>query len=174
MARTLLASSAVSATYLALTACTLQGSFVEDRRVQIVQPPDRAEVALPVTIRWTAEDFTVTPPDGSASEDRGYFGIFIDRAPMPPGEDLDWFGEEDLECKQNPECPNEDWFASQGIYYTTETSFEIENLVDARPEERPEAPDRHEITIVLLNGRSERIAETAYSVEFDVIREGAP
>lgn len=160
----------LSSVALAIPACTLQGAFVEDQRVEIVRPQDRAEVELPLAVQWTAEDFVITPPDGSASDDRGYFAILIDRAPMPPGEDLESLAEGDLECQENPKCPDRRWFASHGVYYTTATSFEIENLVDSRPEERPEAPDRHEVTIVLLNGRGERIGETAFSVEFDINR----
>ncbi len=158
---------------LALTApgCTLQGAFVADERVEILAPADRAEVELPVTVDWSVQDFAVASPDGSESDDRGYFAIFIDRAPMAPGEDLEALAARDQQCRENPECPDEKWFAGQGIFFTTETSFVVESLVDTRPEERPEAPDRHEVTIVLLNGSNERIGETAFTVEFEVIRE---
>jgi hypothetical protein len=92
---------------------------------------------------------------------------------MAPGEDLESLAEGDLDCQQDPDCPNEAWFAENGVFLTTNTSFEIENLVDTRPDERPEAPDRHEVMIVLLNGSNERIGETGFTVEFEVIRGSA-
>lgn len=165
-------AAACAAAGLILSACTLQGAFVEDGRVEIVHPADRAEVELPVTLDWEVGDFTVAGPDGTATDDRGYFGIFIDRAPMPPGKDLASLAEGDLTCERNPKCPNKAWFAERGVFFTTDTSFTIENLIDTRPDERPDAPDRHEVMIVLLNGRSERIGETGFTVAFQVVRDG--
>jgi hypothetical protein len=156
---------------LAASACTLRGAFFEDRRVTILRPEDRSEVNLPVTLEWQVTNFTTTSPDGTQSNDRGYFGIFIDRAPMPPGDDLASLAEGDLQCAEDPSCPDRAWFAANGVFYTTATSFELKHLVDTRPEERPDAPDRHEVTIVLLNGRSERIGETSFTVDLEVLRE---
>ncbi|MFN2527072.1 MAG: hypothetical protein ABR505_12565 [Actinomycetota bacterium] len=159
---------------LAISGCTLQGAFVEDTRLTILNPEDRAEVRLPLTLDWEVSEFEIAPPGPGESDDRGFFAIFVDRAPMPPGEDLESLAESDLECRRDPQCPDRDWFARHGVFYTTDTTFQIETLSDTRPIERPEAVDRHEITIVLVTGRGERIGETAFSVEFDVVRETPP
>ena len=65
-------------------ACGVEGlNFVQDDRVTITAPRDRAEVRLPVTIRWKAEDFD------------GTYAVFVDRAPVPPGETLAWLARDD-------------------------------------------------------------------------------
>lgn len=60
----------------ALTGCTTQGlEIVQDDRIDVVAPADRATVALPVTVRWTAADL----PVGTT------FGIAVDTALPRPG-----------------------------------------------------------------------------------------
>ena len=65
-------------------------------------------------------------------------------------------------------CPNDEYLARFGINSTTQTSFTIENLVDPTPED--DRREFHEVTVVLLNGRGERMGESAFSVEFELNR----
>lgn len=155
---------------LLLAGCSPEGlAFVQDRRVEIVEPDDLEEVRLPVTIRWVAEDFTaMASPDGSSQPDRGRFAVLVNRAPMPPGEGLDWFARDDEQCVA-PACPDDEWLASQGIHVTSETAVTLETLPDRR--EREGALDQHEVTIVLLDGSDQRIGEAAFAVEFTVVRD---
>jgi hypothetical protein len=67
--RTLVAASLVTA-----TSCGQDQAFRIDERVRVTAPEDRAEVRLPVTVRWDAEGI-----------ENPSFGVFVDRAPVRPG-----------------------------------------------------------------------------------------
>lgn len=138
-------------------------SLREDKRVEIVAPENRATVDLPFDVRWTTTDFQVTGADGSQADDAGYFAVLLDRSPMPPGENLDYFARDDETCRP-PGCPDLRYLADRNVHVTKETTFRVSALADTRPVDRPSADDDHEITIVLLNGKNERIGESAYRV----------
>lgn len=154
-----------------LSGCAVQGlNFIQDERVTITSPADRARVRAPVMVTWQVRDFDVTGKDGSRRDDSGYFGVYVDRAPQPPGRTQEWIVREDTFCQSTPGCPNKEYLASLGIYVTTETSFAIESLIDRRPESQKDRREFHELTIVLLNGKGERISESAFSIEFELAR----
>lgn len=157
---------------LLLTGCRTSGlAFRADERVEIVAPAQRAEVTLPFDVRWTVEDFTVAGADGSATDDAGYFAVLVDVTPMPPGENPTYYARDDASCLASAGCPDVAYLADRNIYLTRDTTFDVIALEDTRPTDRPSAPDEHEITIVLLNGKSERIGESAFKVEFTVDRD---
>jgi hypothetical protein len=153
-----------------LPACGVRGlNFVSDDRVDFISPPDRAKVGLPVTIAWKVADFEITGPDGDASPDAGYFGVYVDRAPQPPSQTQEWLVRNDQSCRQQPGCPDEAFLAQRNIHATSETSFVIERL----PQPSGDAQRRrefHEVTVVLLDGRGERIGESAFVRQFEVDR----
>ena len=146
-------------------------AFRIDERIDIVAPEDRAEVTLPFELRWTVEDFEVTGPDGQARRDAGYFAVLLDESPMPPGEGPDYVARDDESCLRTEGCPDETYLTDRGIHLTQETTFTVDALRDMRPVDRPSASDNHTITIVLVNGKSERIGESARSVDITVNRE---
>ena len=153
---------------LTCTACLPEGqSFRLDNRVSIVAPVDRQEVSLPVTLRWTVEDFDVVRPGGQVREDAGYFAVFVDRAPMPPGEDLAWLARKDKSCRPSDGCPDEEYFSRLGVYTTSDTEFVIDQVQSRGGNRR----DRHTATIVLLDAGGRRIGESAFKVSFDVEKE---
>lgn len=153
-----------------LPACGVRGlNFVEDERLTITSPPDRAEVTLPATITWSVRDFTVTGPDGSDRPDAGYFGIYVDRAPQPPDKTQAWLVRNDQRCKSDPGCPDEAFLAQRDIHSSTETSFRIERL-PLPPGDAQRRREFHEVTVVLLDGRGERIGESAFIRQFEVDR----
>jgi hypothetical protein len=160
----------VAATVL-IPGCGVRGlNFVEDERVTITSPRDRAEVTLPLTVTWTARDFAVTGRDGSERPDAGFFGIYVDRAPQPPDQSQAWLVRNDARCKSDPACPDEAFLAQRDIHSATQMSFLIERL----PQPSTNAPRRrefHEVTIVLLDGRGERIGESAFVRQFEVDRD---
>jgi hypothetical protein len=154
------------------TGCGVSGlNFKDDKRVEFVTPGDRAAVRLPVTIRWTVRDFAVTGPDGTTRRDAGSFGVYVDRTPQPPGEPQRWLVRNDPTCKRDPvSCRNEEFLAQRDIHTTTATSFVIDRL----PLPIGDAKRRrefHDVTIVLLNGRGERIGESAFVRQFEVKRD---
>lgn len=156
---------------LAVTACSTEGlNFRADERVQIISPEDEAVVREPVTIDWEVRDFEVTGPDGSSSDDRGYFLVMLDRFPQPPGEPLTWFAKDDLQCRQSPRCPSRKWYAERGVFTTTETSFELPVLPRPPDTERAEI---HQINIALLDGTGRRIGEGVWIVDLELERRDA-
>ena len=137
-------------------------SFKADERVEITDPAQRATVKLPFELSWTVKDFKVTGEDGTSSDDQGFFAVMLDTSPMPPGQSLKYFARDDESCTSSPGCPDTQYLADRNIFTTESTHFSVETLSDDRPPDRPSAQDTHDITIVLLNGKGERIGESAF------------
>ena len=165
----LAALAAVLGLYLAVApACSTKVAFKQDDRVHFVYPRHRQKVQLPMTVRWTTDDFRVTGPTAAAASGAGYFEVLVDRTPQPPGEPIGWFVRNDRACKQVPTCPDASYLASRDIYTTTTTSFPV-NVVRP-PAQGSKGKDIHEVTVVLLDGTGRRIGETAFVVAFEVPR----
>jgi hypothetical protein len=164
-------SVALACAVIVLSGCAMQGlNFVQDNRVTITAPRDRAQVKFPVTVAWTVEDFEVTGRDGRRRTDAGLFGVYVDRAPQPPQRTQNWLLRDDPLCPTTPGCPNKTFLAERNIHSTTATTFKIETLPAPPTEEAQRRREFHEVTIALLNGRGERIGESAFTVEFEVDR----
>jgi hypothetical protein len=154
---------------LALTACVPQGlAFRTDERLTFVSPDDRSTVSLPVTIDWDIRDFDIVGPGSGTDEDEGYFAVFVDRAPMPPGESLRWLARKDSSCRADDGCPDEEYRNARGVFTTTETELVLEQL--PRTTDREDRKERHRVVVVLLDGESRRIGESAFEIAFDVER----
>ena len=148
---------------LLASSCASGLAFVQDRRVEITSPASHAKVTLPVTITWTIEDFRLTGPNGRSEDDAGYFGVFIDRAPVPPGEPLSWIARDDKPCLRTPGCPDDVYLADRRVRFTEIPSIRFEQLPDLNAYRGHEV---HEVTIVLLDGNGERIGESAWYLTF--------
>jgi len=146
--------------------CAAHGlDFRQDTRVHILRPHNDSTVELPVTISWRVGDFNVTGPDDGAGSDAGYFGVFVDRAPQPPGQPLSWFARHDQSCATPAQCITPTYLADRNVYTTTLTQFTITQLprstlgsIGGR--------ELHDVTIALLDGQGRRIGESAFYVEF--------
>ena len=155
---------------VALSGCAINGlAFRVDDRLRILQPADREIVTLPVTINWEITDFEVTGPDGSEDPGSGYFGVFVDRAPQPPGETVEWFAKDDESCRPADGCPDEQYLADRGVYTTDKTEFVVKTLPPP-PSDQAARREFHEVTIVLLDGSGRRVGESAFTAEFEVKR----
>jgi hypothetical protein len=141
---------------LILNACALSGlSLVQDDRIDVIAPEDRAEVTLPVTVRWTIDEKL---PAGSS------FAVFIDRAPQPPDRVPAWLFRNSTDCSGD-ECASAEYLGGRDVYVTTDTELTITHV----PPKNDEGRGRfHEATVVLLDERGERIGEGAWSVRFEV------
>ena len=154
-----------------LSGCIPQGlAFRADERLTIISPEDRSTVTLPVTIDWDIRDFRIVEPDAEAEPvpDAGYFAVFIDRAPMPPGEHLRWIARKDNSCRPADGCPDEEYLNARGIYTTSETELTLEQL--PRNTRDDDDRERHRIVIVLLDAAGHRIGESAFEIALDVER----
>lgn len=153
---------------VALTGCVPQGlAFKVDERLRFVSPQARTTVTLPVTVDWEIRDFEVAGPGGEPRETGGYFGVFVDRTPMPPGEDLRWLARKDRSCRASDGCPDADYLETRSVYTTTDTQLRLEQLSRNADEDRRE---RHYVTVVLLDASGTRIGESAFELAFDIDR----
>ena len=145
-----------------LPGCAVRGlAFVEDTRIDIVRPKDRSEVRLPVTLRWTVEDFAV-------GAGRGSFAVLVDRAPPRPGKTLAWLFRGDVGCKgaAAARCGAPEFLADRSIFTTTDTSLTLNRVPRLAGNESQR--QLHEATLVLLDGAGRRVGESAWSVQFEV------
>lgn len=146
------------ATSVLASACAVNGlSFVEDTRLQILEPQENEEVTVPFTVDWKVDDYD------------GVFVVFFDRSPMRPGQDLRSLVPEGDPCRGESGCPDAAWLADRNIYVTDANSLVIEALPDRRDTNR--AKDRHDLTIVFLDENGQRDGESAFTKEFIVARE---
>jgi hypothetical protein len=141
--------------------CAVHGiNLVQDNRVHILSPRNYSTQRLPVDIRWATHGL-----DDRTSQ----FALFVDRAPMAPGKDLQSLAGRDRVCRSTPGCPDDQWFNAHGVYLTTATSYQFAELADLGSRH---ARDTHEVTIVLLDPQGRRQNESAFSVTFAVDRSG--
>ena len=138
-----LLSVVLVATCVALTGCADGLLFRNDHRVIVVSPDNFATVSQPLTIRWSARDFSA-PADG-------HFVVFFDVSPQSPGETIDGFT------------------PLQRVSIKTVDANEV-TAPTFRPDEGAPAATRnhHEVTVILVDTSGRRIGETAGFVEFDV------
>lgn len=152
----------------ALGGCAPRGlAFKVDERLTFTAPRDRATVSLPVTIEWQIKDFAVTDPGSEVSAGTGYFAVFVDAIPMPPGESLRWVARKDDGCREADGCPGTEYLNSRGVYPTTATKLTLDQLPRTGKKDRRE---RHRVTVVLLDPKGSRIGESAFELTFDVQR----
>ena len=148
---------------LVASSCAHGLAFVQDRRLTITSPATQAKVHLPFTLRWRMRDFQVTGPDGRADPKAGYFGVFLDRTPVPPGNPLSWIARDDRRCKLIPGCPDDSYLTDRHVYATTDTQLRFALLPDLQAVGGHET---HAVTIVLLDGAGHRIGEHAWYATF--------
>jgi len=144
---------------LLASSCAHGLAFTQDRRLEITRPNSSAKVTLPLTVRWRMKDFRVTGPDGNSDPNAGYFGVFLDRSPMPPGKPLSWITRDDVTCRRIPGCPDESYLEGRHVYATSDTELVFRLLPDLRTNSGRET---HEVTVILLDGRGRRIGENAW------------
>lgn len=157
-----------------LPSCRMSGlAFRQDQRVRITSPAERADVRLPVRLSWAIRRFTPGPADGSRTDDRGSFAIFVDRSPQPPGEDFAWFFRREPGCRRIADCLTPQRLEALGVYRTSETSFDLAQIGRRTGVPRGQE-DFHEVDVVLLDGSGRRIGESGDTVTFRLLRAREP
>ena len=137
---------------LVLGGCAGELAFTQDDRLQFLTPPERAEVRGPVLIEWRMR----RPDPGSV------FAVFVDRPPMRPGRDVRSLAEDDRLCAVTPGCPDREWLAQQGVYLTRRPRLALAALPEGHGRDAG-SRERHEITVVLVDGRGVRRTEAAWT-----------
>jgi hypothetical protein len=142
-----------------------QLSFRVDKRLHFVTPKDRTLVHTPFTVSWTMRDFTVSAPSpGPTDKDVGYFAIFVDRAPIRPGQSLKSLAKDDPSCRLNPKCPDAGYLALRQIYTTTSPSVTLDQVSSLT--DTGDKTQLHDVTVVLLDTSGHRIGESAWHLTF--------
>ena len=159
MIRTVVAGVALAA---ALAGCGVR--LARDDRLRFLSPPDRAEVTSPVVVKWRMRGFHTAPFDGSTASTSGVFAVFVDSAPMRPGKGIASLAAHDPVCNATPGCPDRVWLSEHGVYLTTRSQIELPALPLDRGSKASGSLRRHEVTVVLLNGRGTRIGESAWTL----------
>lgn len=149
-----------------------QMQFHTDHLVKFTAPESRAKLTLPVTLRWQVSGFHVAGPakrlaSEPASKDAGYFALFVDRAPIKPGQTLAAVAGDDPSCIPSAGCPDRSYLADHQVYWTTDRTFTLREVdaLDTRDNWQ-----LHEVTIVLLDTDGRRIGEHAYYRDFKLKR----
>lgn len=133
-------------------------AFRADDRVEILHPPARAEVELPVQLQWRIELDRGTR--------RPRFAVFIDRAPVRPGQQLrELVGDS---CVDHERCPYRERLAEQHIFVTEETRLTLDAIPARERAEGMISRRRHTATIVFIDRDWRRIGESAFTIEFTV------
>ena len=146
-------------------------NFTVDQRLQFQSPPARALVTSPVTVRWTMSGFRAEPAgSGPARPDVGYFAVFVDRAPIRPGQTMRAVATGDEVCLHRTGCPDAAYLAARQIYTTTSTSV---NLPQVPPlAGNAERVQYHSVTVVLMDTTGHRIGESAWELDLRMRRPG--
>ncbi len=138
--------------------CSTESTFRTSSAVRFEAPQNRAEVTLPLTLRWSA-----TLPAEAKS-----FLVVVDRATLPPGEGTADFLD-DIDACDGPgraECEKPSYLAEFGIYAVSGNELELP-VLPARSLISKSERDRHQATIVLLDERGRRIDEQAWVLHFN-------
>jgi hypothetical protein len=150
---------------LALTVMALAGAagcgnnlnFKTDHRLHWVGPRARALVTTPFSLQWT---FAGVPP--------AKFAVFVDRAPIKPGQSLRTIGSHDTACKNDPSCPDASYLAQRQVYVTTADSLNLSQVLPLTGNR--DGTQVHSAVVVLLDASGHRIGESAWTREFKMKR----
>lgn len=145
---------------LLLGGCAVHGlTFVEDDRVRITTPRDRAEVDVPFRLGWESEDL----PVGQR------YAVLVDHTPPPTGKSLAWLFRGREDCKGpvgKAACSKPDYLAEQGVLLTQSQEITVQEVEDLTGDDRKRV--FHEVTIVLVDQDGTRVGEGSWSREVEV------
>jgi hypothetical protein len=140
-----------------LTGCAHNLNFRTDHRLHWVGPPARKLVNVPFMLAWQF--------DGSHPAE---FAVFVDRAPVKPGQSLKAVAGSDTACKSDPTCPDASYLANRQVYTTTGTTLALSQVNPLNSDR--EGTQLHQATVVLLDQSGRRIGESAWTREFKLRR----
>jgi hypothetical protein len=159
------AIAVAAASALAVAGCgAAQGlRFTQDDRLRFTAPANEANVSLPLTVSWQISDFTVRPPGSPPRDNTGYFAVFVDGYPVPPGQPLTDALPTGY-CVGQRNCPSPAQLASQAhVYVTDKTAVTISTLGDGNFK-----TSNHYVVIVLVDGAGRRQGDSFWYRSFNV------
>jgi hypothetical protein len=137
----------------------------------ITSPHENELVSAPFTLRWTMKDFTVAGRGvGPVENHTGYFAVFIDRAPVRPGQTLAAVSKNTPSCQHTTLCMTPSYLAGEQVYVTTKDELRLQSVADILSNN--ESTQFHTATVILMNTAGKRISESAWTVEFKMHSSG--
>jgi hypothetical protein len=147
---------------MALAACSTSPVFVGKRQIVITKPAALASSGIPVRIAWRT---TGTPPRGAVA-----FAVFVDQAPVHPGQNLRAIVERaDIATAGSchpPSCPDAAFLQTLQVYLVRGHAVSIPFVAELRIAHRDAASAFHQATIVFVSKRGDRVGEDAATVQF--------
>lgn len=143
--------------------------FKADKSIKIVEPKARAQVGLPVTVRWTDSKPPASPRVDPRDPQAQYFAVFVDRATLGPGKRLSSLIDDKVVCRPQDGCPTTQQLADLRVYLVPTPSLVLDFVRDLRASERGDSKDVHEVAVVRMRG-DKRIGESAFLQTFFVRR----
>jgi hypothetical protein len=142
-----------------------------DKRLHFIEPRSRTLVHAPVTVRWTIRGFTIEAP-GTAPprRDAGYFAVFVDRAPIKPGQTVRAVASGDRVCQDDPACPDEQYLEQRRVYTTAVPSLTLTIIPPLAG--HSERVQYHAITVVLMSTDGHRLGESSWELDVRMRRLG--
>lgn len=156
---------------LLVGACdTSNYAFKVDKSIKIVEPAARADVSLPVQLRWTDSRPPSQPRVAPRDSDAEYYAVFVDRAALAPGKQLSSLVDDKLgPCETDQGCPTAEQLTDLRVHLTAKPALGLEFVADLRASSRGDSKDVHEVTIVRMRG-DRRLGEAAFLQTFFVRR----
>jgi len=146
-------------------------AFRVDNRLQFTSPPNRTLVQNPVTVGWRMSDFRIEAEGGGGVvRGAGYFAVFVDRAPIRPGQTMRSVASGDLECLHQPGCPDRAYLAERQIYTTTATQITLGQIPSISGDN--EQIQLHTVTVVLMDTSGHRVGESAWELDLRMHKVG--
>jgi hypothetical protein len=146
-------------------------SFRVDHRLHFLSPVSRAKVQLPVTIRWRMADFTVSPPSAAPpSRHAGFFALFVDQAPIRPGQTLRAICRADPFARDDPHCPTMSYLHGKLVFPTTADSVTMPAIPNLAGD--TDKVQEHTFIVVLMDTSGHRIGESAWELDLRLPRIG--
>lgn len=157
---------AASVGALFATAGCGEQQFKNDNRVHFTAPKQGSKIERPVTVRWTSEDFNLTGFDGTRDRKAGQFALFLDRAPIKPGQRLSRIIKKDAACLgKEKTCLDIQALSDHYVFVTDKFELSFETLPSVASSGKTET---HEVILVMVDGQGYRIGESAWHVTFRV------
>ncbi len=151
-----------------LVACDTSGyAFKVDETIEIVEPAARSEIDLPLLVRWTDEKPPARLRVDVADPDAEYYAVFIDRAPMGPGDRLESLLQRGTTCLPRQQCPTTQQLTDLNVHLVAEPALLLDFVADRRVAD--DSRDTHEVIIVRMRG-DRRVGEAAFLQTFFVKR----
>jgi hypothetical protein len=130
--------------------------FSQDRRLSFTAPAADKLTHLPVTLSWSMKNYRA----GSGDD----FAVFIDQQPVKVGHNVD-------SVLPAGTITTRALLAAANVYVTPANQLTLRIVPDLSNDTA--SRQRHTATVVLLDGKGDRMNESAWSRQFDLPRSGS-